>query len=120
MNLKNILTAAVIAASVLTSLAHAHAKIEVSEPKAGSELKAAPKEIRLKFNEKLEPAFSKIDLIDAKGVKIPLPKAIFDTADPAVMFTTVPQLSSGSYRIRWSTMTRDGHKMNGEIPFLVK
>ena len=120
MNTKNLLAVAALAISSLASTAQAHAKLEASQPKAGSELASSPKEIRLQFNEKLEQAFSKIQLVDAKDVELALPKAELDKADPKVMFTTVPALQPGQYRVRWSTMTNDGHKAKGEISFRVK
>lgn len=111
---------ALIVASVTAPVAQAHAKIVTSEPKAGGELQAAPKEIRLGFNEKLEPAFSKIGLVDAKEVEITLPGITVDKNDPKIIFTTVPALKPGQYRVRWSAMTHDGHKTKGEFGFKVK
>lgn len=119
---KNNLYAAIIliAASAATSLAQAHAKIASIEPKADSELQSPPKEIRLHFNEALEGAFSKIELVDAKKGTVKLPKAAVDKADPKVMFSTVPALQPGQYSVRWSTMTHDGHKAKGQYSFRVK
>lgn len=121
MNTKNLIAALAIAAAGLAAPAvQAHAKIAASQPKADSELQAAPKEIRLKFNEALEPAFSKIELVDAKEVAIALPKIELDKNDPKVMFTAVPALHPGQYRVRWSTMTHDGHKAKGQFAFRIK
>jgi methionine-rich copper-binding protein CopC len=116
---KNLLAAFVLCGAA-ASAAQAHAKLEASQPRAGSELASPPKEVRLHFNEQLEPAFSKIQLVDAKDAELPLPKAELDKADPKVMFTTLPLLQSGQYRVRWTTMTHDGHKTKGEIAFRVK
>ena len=121
MTTKNLLAAiTLVIGTAAMSAAQAHAKLEASQPQAGSELASAPKEIRLHFNEQLEPAFSKIQLVDAKDAELPLPKAELDKGDPKVMFTTVPALAPGQYRVRWSTMTHDGHKTKGEIAFRVK
>lgn len=121
MNTKNRIAAfALAAAGVAASGAQAHAKIEASQPKADSELQTAPKEIRLKFNETLEPAFSKIMLVDAKDAEVTLPKIALDKSDPKVMFTAVPTLPPGQYRVRWSTMTHDGHKAKGQFAFRIK
>lgn len=102
------------------SWAYAHAKIDAAEPKADSELSAAPKEIKLRFNETLEPAFSKIVLLDAKNVAIKLPKAVIDKADTRTLSVKLPVLGAGQYLVRWSTMSRDSHKMKGEYRFKVK
>lgn len=121
MNAKNLIAGiAVVAAGVTASAAQAHAKIESSLPKADSELQTAPKEIRLKFNETLESAFSKIQLVDAKDAEIVLPKVALDKSDHKVMFAAVPALPPGQYRVRWSTMTHDGHKTKGQFAFRIK
>ena len=106
--------------SVATSLAYAHAKVETAGPKADSELSQPPKEIRLHFSDTLEPAFTKIALLDAKNVSVKLPKAVVDKADGKTVSTQLPALRAGQYQVRWSTMTRDSHKIKGEYRFKVK
>lgn len=121
MNTKNIVLSGVLAiGSLAAATAHAHAKIETAEPKPSSELMTAPKEISLHFNEQLEPAFSKIEVFDAKNVALKLPKAAVDKQDPKTMSTQLPLLRSGQYLVRWSTMTHDGHKAKGDYRFKVK
>ncbi|WP_426212104.1 copper resistance CopC family protein [Massilia sp. TWP1-3-3] len=118
---KNIVVAvAVFGGSLAATAAQAHAKIEAAEPRADSELAAAPKEITLHFNEKLEPAFSKIALLDARNVAISLPRIAIDKNDAKSMSAQLPLLKSGPYLVRWSTMTHDGHKAKGEYRFKVK
>ena len=87
---------------------------------ADSELTQPPKEIRLHFSDKLEPAFTKIVLLDAKNVAVKLPKAVVDKADGKTVSTQLPVLRAGQYLVRWSTMTRDSHKVKGEFRFKVK
>ena len=75
MKFKHLLsTAAGIVLVSAMSFAQAHAKLEDSEPKAASQLSAAPKEIRLQFNEALEAAFSKIKLVGPGNTEIALAK----------------------------------------------
>jgi methionine-rich copper-binding protein CopC len=121
MNTKTLIAAVtLVAATMAASVAQAHGKIESSQPKADSELQSPPKEIRLQFNEALEPAFSKIELSDAKNAKVTLAKAEIDKTNHKVMFAAVPALQPGQYRVRWSTMTHDGHKTKGQFAFRVK
>lgn len=112
--------AAMILASTFSSLAHAHAKLEASIPKANAIVAPAPKEVRLQFNERLEMAFSKIKLVDGKGAAIGPLKVDLDKADPKVMVASLPALPAGAYRVQWTTLTRDGHKVKGEFSFQVK
>ncbi|MCG2583917.1 copper resistance CopC family protein [Massilia sp. TS11] len=97
--------------------AQAHGKLEAASPAANAQLDAAPKEISLRFNEVLEPAFSNIALSDAQAKALPLPPA---TIEGKTMRTAVPVLGAGSYTVRWSAMTRDGHKVKGEYRFSVR
>lgn len=121
MTAKNFVFVLTLAIGSLTaSWAHAHAKVETAEPKADSELSQPPKEIRLHFSDTLEPAFTKIALLDAKNVAIKLPKAVVDKADGKTVSAQLPVLGSGQYLVRWSTMTRDSHKVRGEYRFKVK
>ena len=121
MSIKRILATAVLAlASAAASSAFAHATLQSSDPKAGSTLDTAPKQVRLKFNEALEPAFSKIRLNGPQHNEIPIAATAVDKMDPTVMTAALPALSSGAYRIQWSAMTHDGHKVKGEVAFKVK
>jgi methionine-rich copper-binding protein CopC len=121
MSTKRLLAIAAFAlASSVTSSAFAHAKLQSSDPQAGSVVASAPKQVHLKFNEALEPAFSKITLAGADNKDIPLSAVAVDKQDPSVMTAQLPALPAGEYRIQWSAMTHDSHKMKGEVPFTVK
>jgi methionine-rich copper-binding protein CopC len=120
MSLKHLIAVAAVGiAAIAAPLAQAHAKLEASQPQAGSELAVAPHQIRLQFNEKLEPAFSKIELIGANSAPLALPKIAVDPATPGVMTCALPPLTSGRYVVRWSAMTFDGHKVKGQFDFKV-
>lgn len=121
MNNKHLSTAAaVLLASVMSSAAHAHAKLEASVPKANETVATAPKEVRLQFNEPLEMAFSKIKLVDGRGATIDPLKLAVDKDNAKVMVASLPALASGTYRVQWTTLTRDGHKVKGEYSFQLK
>lgn len=107
-------------ATAFGSNALAHARLEASSPKAGAVVGTAPREVRLQFNERVEPAFSKIKLVDQTGKIVEAAKVDLDKSDPRVMIATVPVLGSGRYRVQWTALTRDGHKVKGEFPFQVK
>ena len=121
MTTKNVvLVLSVAIGSLATCWAHAHAKVETAEPKADSELSQPPKVIRLHFSDTLEPAFTKIILLDAKNVAVKLPKAVIDKTDAKTVTAQLPVLRAGLYLVRWSTMTRDSHKVKGEYRFKIK
>jgi hypothetical protein len=121
MSIKHVLAMSTLAlASVVTSSAFAHAKLQSSDPQAGSTLESAPKQVHLKFNEALEPAFSKIQVTGPQNGEVAVGPTVIDASDPTAMAAPLPQLSSGEYHIRWTAMTHDGHKMKGEVTFKVK
>lgn len=121
MTVKKLLVAAIATvAFAASSVAFAHAKLESSSPAANSVVTPAPTQVRIQFNEPLELPFSKIKLIDEKGTVIEASKPALDPANPKALVAPVPTLHSGAYRVQWSTVTRDGHKVKGEFSFRVK
>ncbi len=121
MNIKKLLVAAAAAISTLSApAAFAHAKLEASTPQANSVVSPAPAQVRLQFNEPLELPFSKIKLVDEKGTVVEPSKIALDPANAKALVATTPGLHAGAYRVQWSTVTRDGHKVKGEFNFRVK
>jgi methionine-rich copper-binding protein CopC len=121
MSFKHLFTVAAIALATATaSSAQAHAKLENSDPKAGSTVDVAPQVFRLTFNEPLEPSFSKVTVADASNAAVTVKSVEVDKANAKVLTATLPQLHSGQYRVQWSTVTHDGHKTKGEFKFNVK
>jgi methionine-rich copper-binding protein CopC len=121
MSIKHILAVTAFAfASTAASPVFAHAKLQASDPQAGSTLDSAPRQVRLKFNEALEPAFSKIQVTGPQNSEIAVGATAIDSADPTAMTASLPQLPAGDYHIRWTAMTHDGHKVKGEVAFKVK
>jgi copper resistance protein C len=121
MSVKSVLAVAALGlASAVTSSASAHATLQSSDPRSGSTVAKAPSQVRLKFSEALEPAFSKIKLTGPRNSEIPLAAAAVDKADPSVLTAPLPALPAGEYHVLWSAMARDGHKVKGEITFKVK
>ena len=117
----NILFATAMAAATLASpAAFAHAKLIASSPEANATLAAAPKQITLTFNEKVEAAFSSITLADGAGKAVALDKAKVDEANPAIMRLDVPALAAGAYTVHWAVAGHDGHRRQGDFKFTVK
>ncbi|WP_295995031.1 copper homeostasis periplasmic binding protein CopC [Rugamonas sp.] len=115
-----IFATAVVAATLASPFASAHATLKSSNPEAGATLAAAPKEISLTFNEKIEEAFSTITLADSQGKEVAAEKAKVDAADPAVLRLVAPVLSPGSYTVTWAVAGHDGHRRKGDFKFTVK
>ncbi len=117
----NVMGAAAVLATVLASpIASAHATLKSSDPQAGVTLAAAPKEVALTFNEKIEEAFSSITLTDGAGNAAAAGKAKVDSANPAIVRVDTPALQSGTYTVKWAVAGHDGHRRTGNFMFTVK
>jgi methionine-rich copper-binding protein CopC len=101
----------------LTALVQAHTKLEKSEPAAGAVLTAAPKQIQLWFNEKLDAAVSKIELTNPAG-KVEL-GPVHRMGDKTLMAVISGKLASGTYTVAWQTAGDDGHAVKGDFTFSV-
>ncbi len=118
---QTLIAATLLATAALASpYASAHASLKSSDPQAGATLAAAPKEIALTFNEKVEAAFSSITLSTNDGKPVTVGKARVDAGNPAILHLDVPALAAGDYTVKWAVAGHDGHRRTGEYKFSVK
>ena len=108
------------AAMAGVSSAWAHAALKSASPARDAVITAAPKEISLRFNEKLEAAFSNARLLDGAGREVSAEKASLDAADPSVMKLPVPALAPGKYKVEYAVVGHDGHRRKGDYAFTLK
>lgn len=103
--------------AAVPALAHTHL---VRSTPAANQSGAAPRTITLTFNERLAPAFSRAE-VDMPGHDMTVPVTMRLSSDGKTM-TLTPRsgLHSGSYVIRWVAAGRDGHRMEGTVPFVVR
>lgn len=110
-----------VGATLLLALtgAGAHAHLEKAQPAAGSK-NSEVGEVRLAFSEAVEPKLSTIQIEDREDRKVVEPEAQPDPADGKVLVLHLfERLPPGSYRVRWSVVAADGHRMKGDYSFLV-
>lgn len=121
MRIKHLLIATATAvATIAAPAALAHTRLESSQPAANSVVSPAPAQVRLQFSDPLELPFSKVKLVDDKGAVVDAAQVAVDPADARTLIATTPGLHAGAWRVQWSTVTRDGHKVRGEFGFRVK
>ena len=108
------------AATIAAPLAMAHAKLTASNPTPGAVLAAAPSEITLTFNEKVEQAFSTVTLTYTDGKVVETEKAKVDAANPAIVRLQTKGLTTGTYTVKWAVAGHDGHRRTGTFSFSVK
>lgn len=105
------------AAVLLTGMVHNH--LVKSTPSSGETLTAAPKEIRLWFNERPEIPFTSVTLMRGDSTKIATIKAV---AAPDSLVAAIPLLTTlapGKYLVAWRTASSDGHAIRGTFGFTI-
>ena len=108
-------TSALLTLSAGTA-ARAHAVLDHAEPRVGSTVPAAPRELTLSYTQNLEPAFSAVEVSDADGKRVDLGKP---SISGAVMRVGLKPLSPGTYRVRWHVLSVDTHTTEGSFTFHV-
>jgi copper resistance protein C len=96
--------------------AEAHAFLDHAEPRVGSTVPTAPRELSLSYTQKLEPAFSSVEVTDANGARVDLGRP---SISASVMRVGLKPLSPGTYRVRWHVLSVDTHTTEGSFTFQV-
>ncbi|HEU5191000.1 MAG TPA: copper resistance CopC family protein [Methylomirabilota bacterium] len=105
--------------SLVAGVAFAHSFLERAEPRPGSTVKAAPTEVRLRFTERLEPAFSTVQVTDEKGRRVDRGEAHTEPGSPRQLRVPLEPLGAGRYAVRWRVLSVDSHVVEGDFSFRV-
>ena len=105
---------------IFASVAGAHARLDRATPAAGSTVHVSPLRVELRFTERLEPAFSKIRVFDPNGKQIDNGDLQVSRTDAKVLQVSLPQLSTGTYQVKWRVLSVDTHVIEGRFVFTVK
>ena len=108
-----LLVGSTIASLLFAGHALAHAMLESSSPANHAVLNAAPKTINLEFGHPTK--LTKLKLLSS-GQETPL---TVDLSAPAstTFSLPLPALKPGTYQVKWSTLSADGHAMTGSLSF---
>jgi methionine-rich copper-binding protein CopC len=106
---------------VLTGTARleAHAFLKDAEPGVGSMVQTSPSEVRIRFTENIEPAFSSIQVFEASGKEVDKRDVHLDRSDHALLQVSLPRLKAGIYKVVWRVVSVDTHVTNGSFTFRV-
>jgi methionine-rich copper-binding protein CopC len=111
---------AVAATSLWLREAAAHSRLVKSDPATRAVLATAPKEVKLWFNEQVEPAFAKIWIAPTEGQNIPLPSR-GDPSDSRLLVATLPDnVPDGPIVIGFHVLSVDGHTIEDKLTFTIK
>lgn len=102
------------------SIIFAHAVPRATQPAANAVLHEAPREITIRFSERVEARASSLQVLDAHGIRIDEGKATIAPEDPWLYRLVLPPLGAGVYTVSWRVMSADdGHVTDGAYVFVV-
>lgn len=107
-------------ALMIASPAAAHAQLERAVPAAGSAVRVSPPRLTLWFSPRLESAFGKIRVLNAKGDQVDHGDSQLDPADARQLGVSLPRLAPGTYRVQWRVLSVDTHVSEGQFTFDVR
>jgi methionine-rich copper-binding protein CopC len=108
---------ALASAFALPAPAAAHASLVRAAPAAGSAVHKSPAAVRLWFSERLEPAYSTVEVVDRARKRVDNGDAGIDRANDKVLQVSLPQLPPGTYGVTWRVLSVDTHVSEGQFSF---
>jgi len=96
--------------------AFAHAYLDHASPRVGNTVAQSPREVVLWFSEKIEPAFSSIEVRNEQGAAVSSGRATGSGTQLRVPVRTLPP---GTYKVIWRVLSVDTHRTEGNFTFRV-
>lgn len=98
--------------------ASAHARLVSATPAEKSTI-VAPRVVTLTFSDRVAPAFSGFDVVDASGAKAAVRTQVSQDGRTITGALARP-LAAGRYVVNWRIASTDGHRMTGSYDFVVR
>ena len=125
--MRQLFTAAMLAALALPGSAQAHTKIVSSTPAANAAI-APTNSVSITFNEKPVPTFSGADVVmtgmpgmaSHSPMKLTGMKMSWSADGKTMTLTAGRQFPKGTYHVTWHAAGADTHRMQGSYSFTVK
>lgn len=100
-----------------TPVAHAHAFLDHASPAVGSTVQRAPVSIKLWFTDRVESAFSTVNVVDRAGHRLDSGNAQVDPQDATLLHVSLKPLPPGKYKVIWRVVSVDTHTTEGDFTF---
>ena len=117
--MRRIIPLSLLALLLGASAVDAHAFLDHAEPGVGATVRIAPRELTLTFTERIEPAFSAVEVDDAAGNRVDKGRILLDGKDGATLHVPLKPLGAGAYGVKWRAVSVDTHKTEGSFTFHV-
>jgi methionine-rich copper-binding protein CopC len=98
----------------------AHAYLVRSTPAARATVGRSPERVQLWFNERLEPAYSRVSVWGRDGKRVDVGDVEVAPAEPTRLSVGVPALPGGAYTVKYRVLSVDGHVVEAEFGFTVR
>jgi len=99
---------------------YAHTQLESSEPAADSVVDVGPAELRLTFNERVDPDLSEVRLL-VDGAAEQMLEGVKQGSAPVELIVPVPAgVPAGEWSVKWRVAGADGHPVSGTYAFRVE
>jgi len=112
--------AVVVLLTLAPGTSWAHAYLVKSVPAAQAVVARPPARADLWFNERLEPAYSRVFVVDGDGRHVDLGNPRVDPDDPKKLSVGLADLAPGSYTVRFRVLSVDGHIVESQFSFTVR
>ena len=117
---RSAILAGALAMVSVASAAFAQARFIKATPPAGSKVGSVT-EVRLEFNENVDPRFSGLTLTAPHGVSVQLGEPEVESGDPRVLVVPITNvLQPGPYTVYWRVVSFDNRSTQGAFSFAVK
>ena len=113
-----LLAAAAALLGMLPGSASAHSQLQESVPAASTRVDASPQQVRLTFNERIEPAVRAVQVLDSKSNPVTSAKPTL-SEDHKTLSLALPKLGEGLYTVSYRIISEDGHPIGGSYVFVV-
>jgi hypothetical protein len=104
----------------IPDLGWGHAYLVKSSPARRAVLSRPPTEVQLWFNERLEPAFARLTVVDTDGRKVDAGNVRVGPDDLKRLSVGVAPLAPGIYTVRYRVLSVDGHIVESEFSFTIR
>ena len=111
--------ALVLSATVLQTLAQAHAFPVRSDPRVGWTVALSPSKVTIWFDGELEPAFSTITVYNSAKQQVDRGNSRVNGPDASVLEVDLTLLAPGTYHVYWKVLAIDTHVTQGDFTFAV-
>lgn len=97
-----------------------HAYLVRSAPAARAVVSRSPERVQLWFNERLEPAYSRVSVWNREAERVDAGDVEVAPPERTRLSVGVPPLPAGTYTVKYRVLSVDGHVVEAEFAFTVR